>query len=135
MDEYLWDHSTILRELQHNLNLARNRMKTQADQHCREVHFQVGDFVYLKLQPYRQSLVTFRGSLKLASRFFGPFMILAKVGPVAYRLTLPYGSQIHDIFHVSLLRKYLVPKPQATPTLPLISGDSIVLPTPKLILD
>ena len=53
MDEYLWDRSTILRELQHNLNLAHNHMKTQVDQHCREVHFQVGDFFYLKLQPYR----------------------------------------------------------------------------------
>ena len=92
VDEYLRDHSTILRELQHNLNLARNRMKTQANQHCREVHFQVGDFVYSKLQPYRQSSVTFRGSLKLAPRFFGPFEILAKVGLVAYRLTLPSGS-------------------------------------------
>ena len=135
MDEYLQDRSTILRELQHNLNLAHNRMKTQAYQHRREVHFQVGDFIYLKLQPYRQSLVTFRGSLKLAPRFFGPYEILAKVGPVGYRLVLPSGSQIHDVFHVSLLRKYLGPKPQATPTFPPISSDSTVIPTPELILD
>ena len=43
VDGYLRDRSTILRELQHNLNLSRNRMKTQAYQHHREVHFQVGD--------------------------------------------------------------------------------------------
>ena len=135
VDEYLRDRSTILRELQHNLNLARNRMKTQADQHRREVHFQVGGFVYLKLQPYRQSSVTFHGLLKLAPHFFGPYEILAKVGPVSYRLALPSGSQIHDIFHVSLLRKYLGPKLQATPTLPPISGHSTVPPAPEIILD
>ena len=136
VDEYVRDRSTILRELQHNLNLGRNCMKTQADQHRREVHFQVGDFVYLKFQPYRQSSVTFRGSLKLAPRFFFyPYEILTKVGPMAYHLALPSSSQIHDVFHVSLLRKYLGPKPQATPTLPPISGDSTVLPTPELILD
>ena len=67
VDEYLRDRSTILRELQHNLNLARNRMKTQADQHRREVHFQVGDFVYLKLQPYRQSSVWV---IKIGTTFF-----------------------------------------------------------------
>ena len=79
--------------------------------------------------------MTFCGSLKLAPRFFGPYEILAKVGPVAYRLALPSGSQIHDVFHVSLLQQDLGHKPQATPTLPLISGDSTVLPAPELILD
>ena len=54
---------------------------------------------------------------------------------MAYRLALPSSSQIHDVFHVSLLRKYLGPKPQATPTLPPIFGDSTVLPAPELILD
>ena len=53
VDEYLRDRLTIFLELQHNLNLASNRMETQADQHRWEVNFQVRDFVYLKLQPYR----------------------------------------------------------------------------------
>ena len=79
--------------------------------------------------------MTVRGSLKLAPHFFGPYKILAKVGPEAYRLPLPSGSQIHDVFHISLLWKYLRPKSQATPTLPPISGDSIVIPTPELILE
>ena len=53
VDEYLRDRDTILYELRHNLSLARQRMKSQADLKRREVSFEVGDYVYLKLQPYR----------------------------------------------------------------------------------
>jgi hypothetical protein len=53
VDEYLRDRDTILLELRHNLQLAQNLMKCQADQHRREVSFTMGDYVYLKLQPYR----------------------------------------------------------------------------------
>ena len=66
VDEYLRDRDTILLELRHNLQLAQNRMKCQVDQHRREVSFTMGDYVYLKLQPYWQTSVAFRASLKLA---------------------------------------------------------------------
>ncbi|XP_024955833.2 uncharacterized protein LOC112498625 [Citrus sinensis] len=94
----------------------------------------VGDYVYLKLQPYRQHSMVFRGSLKLAPQFFGPYKILARVGPVAYRLQLPNGSQIHDVFHVSLLKKRVGSVP-SSPTLPPTSGDFTILPQPEAILD
>ena len=81
-------------------------MKCQVDQHQREVSFDVGDHVYLKLQPYRQSSMAFRASMKLAPRFFGPYQIVKKVVQVAYQLLQPPGSLIHDVFHISMLRKH-----------------------------
>lgn len=136
VDEYLRDRDTILRELRYNLSLARQRMKCQADQKRREVSFDIGDYVYLKLQPYRQTSVAFRASMKLAPRFYGPYQIIEKVGIVAYRLALPPNSQIHNVFHVSMLRKHLGPVHSPISSQPPpVSDDSIILPQPEAVLD
>ncbi|KAH9792459.1 Integrase catalytic domain-containing protein [Citrus sinensis] len=66
---------------------------------------------------------------------FGPYQIIEKVGSVAYKLALPLGSQIHNVFHVSLLRKHLGSVPLASPRLPLVSETSTLLPQPEAILD
>ncbi|KAF9679018.1 hypothetical protein SADUNF_Sadunf07G0096400 [Salix dunnii] len=134
VDDHLKTRDAILRDLRNNLLLSQNRMKCRADQSRREVVFEVGDMVFLKLQPYRQSTVAFRSSLKLAPRFFGPYKVLERVGPVAYKLQLPAGSQIHDVFHVSLLKKKLGPISPLSPDLPPISDNSTVLPQPEDVL-
>ena len=79
VDELLRSRTDILQDLRHHLSIARNQMKVQADQHRREVNFDIEDYVYLKLQPYRQKSIVFRSSLKLSPRFFGPFRVLARV--------------------------------------------------------
>jgi hypothetical protein len=96
-----------------NLKLAQSRQKSYADNRRRELRFQVGDFVYLKVSPMRR-LRRFKIRGKLAPRYIGPFKILEQRGEVAYELELPPQlSDMHDVFHVSQLRKCLqVPEEQ-----------------------
>jgi hypothetical protein len=73
------------------------------------VEFEVDDFVYLRVTPLK-GLKRFHVKGKLAPRFIGPFRILARKGKVAYQLDLPERlSEVHDVFHVSQLRKCISP--------------------------
>jgi hypothetical protein len=94
----------IVRE---NLRVAQSRQKSYVDHRRRELSFEVGDFVYLKVSPMR-GLRHFKVRGKLTPRFIGPFKILEKRGEVAYQLELPPQlSNMHDVFHVSQLKKCL----------------------------
>jgi hypothetical protein len=96
-----------------NLHVTQSRQKSYADHRRRELSFEVGDFVYLKVSPMR-GLSHFKVWGRLAPRFIGPFKILEKRGEVAYQLELPPQlSDVHDVFHVSQLKKCLrVPEEQ-----------------------
>ncbi|KAL1319796.1 hypothetical protein AAHE18_14G011100 [Arachis hypogaea] len=63
-------------------NRAQNQMRQAADKKRREVVFAVGDFVYLKLQPYRMKSLATRSNQKLCAQFYGPFKFLEKIGPL-----------------------------------------------------
>lgn len=88
-----------------HLERIRIRMKHQADKKGTEHSFEVGEFVFLKLQPYVQSSVAPRTHHKLLFKYYGPYEVLDKVGEVAYRLNLPSSSRIHPVIHVSQLKK------------------------------
>jgi hypothetical protein len=117
--------------LHSHLSGAKHRMKKQADQHRSERSFQVGDTVYLKLQPYVQTSLAPRSHQKLAFHFFGPFRILERIGSVAYKLDLPPHSAVHPVFHVSQLKKTVGATNQVTPALP---SDFALRLTPEQVL-
>jgi hypothetical protein len=90
-----------------NLRVAQSRQKSCTDHRRRELSFEVGGFVYLKVSPM-SGLHHFKVRGKLAPRFVGPFKILEKRGEVAYQLELPPQlSDMHDVFHMSQLKKCL----------------------------
>jgi hypothetical protein len=94
-----------VRIVRENLRVAQSRQKSYADHRRRELSFKMGDFVYLKVSPMR-GLRRFNVLGKLAPRFIGPFQILEKRGEVAYQLELsPQLSDVHEVFHVSQLKK------------------------------
>jgi len=89
VEEVLRIRQQILTLLQHNLQHAQQRMKRYSDLKRTERSFEVGQMVYLRLQPYKQSSVAARRNLKLSPRFYGPFSIIRKIGAVAYELDFP----------------------------------------------
>jgi hypothetical protein len=92
----------IIRE---NLRIAQSRQKSYADGKRRDVGFQEGDYVYLKVSPIRGSC-RFKVKGKLSPWIIRPFKILERVGEVAYMLELPVQlADVHDVFHISQLKK------------------------------
>uniref|UniRef100_M1BG77 1-aminocyclopropane-1-carboxylate oxidase homolog n=1 Tax=Solanum tuberosum TaxID=4113 RepID=M1BG77_SOLTU len=110
VDNTLINRELKLQLLRHHLIRAQLRMKQQADKHRSDRSFAVGDWVYFKVRPYRQVTISETPHHKLAAKYYGPFQIIRKVGPVAYTLLFPDSVKIHPTVHVSLLKKcYEVP--------------------------
>ena len=123
----LAERNTMLAAVRQHLLRAQQRMKAHADKRRSERSFSVGDFVYLRLQPYVQSSLAPRAHHKLCFKFFGPYEIIEKINPVAYKLKLPEESSIHPVFHVSMLKPASARPSSVSATLP-DTDDSIQVP-------
>jgi hypothetical protein len=119
-----------------SLKVAETRQKSYADKRRRDLSFEVGDFVYLKVSPMRGTR-RFKVKGKLAPRYVGPFKIVDRKGEVAYQLELPpQFLDVHDVFHVSQLKKCLrVPKEQLLMEELELGGDLTYSERPIKILD
>ncbi|GJY91688.1 putative reverse transcriptase domain-containing protein [Tanacetum coccineum] len=109
-------------QIRQRLQAARDRQRSYANVRRKPLEFQVGDRVMLKVSP-RKGVIRFGKRGKLNPRYIGPFKILDRVGPVAYKLELPEElSKVHSTFHVSNLKKCL-------------SDESLIIPMKELRLD
>jgi hypothetical protein len=111
--EIIQEAEEQVQQIRENLRTAQSRQKSYADTRRRLLEFKEGYYVYLKVSPLR-GMRRFKVKGKLSPRFIGPFLILKRVGEVAYQLELPdHLADVHDVFHVSQLKKCLrVPEEQ-----------------------
>ncbi|GJS64747.1 putative reverse transcriptase domain-containing protein [Tanacetum coccineum] len=120
--EIIYETTEKIFKIRDRMQAARDRQKSYADKRRRPLEFEVGDKVMLKVAPWKD-VMRFGKHGKLNPRYIGPFRIIERIGPVAYRLELPQElSRVHNVFHVCNLNKCL-------------SDDTLVIPLEEIQLD
>ena len=98
------DKIKVIRDI---LKIVQNRQKSYVNNRRRDLEFEVGDMVFLRISPWK-GVLRFGKLGKLSPQYIGTYRIVERIGEVAYRLELPFDlDRIHDVFHVSMLRKYI----------------------------
>jgi hypothetical protein len=102
MEDHIGNQQEVLKLLKDNLVMAQNRMKQQAYQYRSEREFEVGDWVFMRLQPYKQvSLKQQKKDNKLTPKYCGPYKVFQRIGSMPYKVELPLSSHVHLVFHFS----------------------------------
>jgi hypothetical protein len=135
VQDWIQQIQDILRELKDHPQRAQNQQKVQADKHRVDHTFEVGDLVYLRLQPYKKASIKRSGAEKLQPHFFEPYRVSKRIGAVAYELELPQGSKIHNVFHVSCLKKALGQHVRPIEALPPMDEEGQLVLIPKEVLE
>ena len=104
--DLIQDTEEKVKMIRERLKVTTNRQKSYADMERKDIQYEIGDKVFLKVSP-RKKVMRFGKKVKLSLRFIGPYEVIEKVGQVAYCLALPPELEnIHNVFHVSMLRRY-----------------------------
>ncbi|XP_077242603.1 uncharacterized protein LOC143883132 [Tasmannia lanceolata] len=127
VEDDLQQRDQILIRLKYTLHQSQARMNCLEDQKSLDKQLDVGSWVLLKFQPYRQHFLVRRTFHKRSKKYYGPYEIEATIRKGSYKLTLPVGSQILPVFHISLLKPYYGPPPQAVCQLPTLSINNQLL--------
>ena len=132
-----------MKETEEKVCLIQQRLKSTSDRQTsyanlkkkKYIEYKVGDKVFLKVSPWRQ-ILQFGKIGKLSPRFIGPYEILERIGPISYRLALsPELAKLHNVFHISMLRKYRYDESHILPVLDVkVQSDFTYDEEPKAIL-
>jgi hypothetical protein len=133
VDWQIQDRDTFLEEVQEWLSQAQVTMKQYQDKSRCEVHFAVGDWVWVRLNQQTAVGVTTATPSKLGPMFYGPYRVLQKVGEVSYKVHLPQNARIHDVFHVSFLKKFIGTTPVVLVPLPGILHGKVIPTSDKVL--
>ncbi|KAI3756033.1 hypothetical protein L1987_55845 [Smallanthus sonchifolius] len=122
---------TILRQ---TLHMGQNRLRQHANKHRSDRVFKEGSWVYLKLRPYIQSSLRMVGYNKFSPRYYGPYLMVQRIGEAAYKLDLPPDAQLHPVFHVSLLKQAGTRAPASITPIPKIPRVYDQMPEPRWVI-
>jgi hypothetical protein len=120
--DWVEETQRILQSAKENLQSAQNQQKIE-------------DLVFLRLQPYRQSSLKRSGAEKLKPKFYGPYRVIKRIGEVAYELELPEGSKIHNVFHISCLKKVVGQHVSISQELPPLDEEGQLELVPEEVLE
>ena len=134
VEEHIENQQQVLQLLKDNLTMAQNRMKQQVDQHRSERSFEVEDWVFLRLQPYKHmSLKQSKKDNKLSPKYYGPYKVLQKIGTMAYKLELLASSRVHSVFHVACLKKVISNNIPFQTILPKLDKEGKIILDPEVV--
>jgi hypothetical protein len=111
----------------------QQQYKHYYDHKHQEVTFTVSQWVWLRLLHQPRASLYVKGHSKLGLKFYGSFLILERIGDVAYRLQLLVGAKLHDVFHVRLLKPFKGEPPAETPALPPVHNGRVCV-KPEAVL-
>jgi hypothetical protein len=127
VDHQLRDRDTFLTEIKQHLLQAQALMKQAHDMKHRDLEFVVGEWAWLCLNQRAAAAIRSGSQSKIGPKYYGPYIVQERIGSVAYKLQLPPQARIHNVFHVTFLKKFEGAPPTAPPPLPQIVRGRVVL--------